>query len=875
MRRALLPLALLLLPSLALTGCRTPKPADEAEDGLIDGASEDTDGDGFTGAEDCAEGDAAVNAGAPERCDGIDNDCDGEVDEGVLDAYFIDADQDGFGDPAARVEACSPPADAVTAGTDCDDGDPSVYPSAAELCDGVDNDCDGVVDDDEVVSWFTDADGDGFGDPAAEVLSCAPIAGAVTVSGDCDDTTAEVYPGGPERCDERDNDCDGAVDEEVGATWYQDQDGDGFGLADRTTAACAAPVGYAALAGDCDDLDAAFNPGAAEDDCSDPTDYNCDGSVAFADADADGFAACQDCDDADPDARPDAVEVCNGGDDDCDGLVDDADPGLDLSTGSTFYDDDDSDGYGDLADPVRACRAPAGAVADATDCDDRDAGRSPGLLERCGGGDEDCDGLVDDADPSLSLSSAGVWHRDADADRFGDPADLVRACAAPVGRVADDQDCDDASPWIYPGAPERPDGEDNDCDGVGDEDLHLGSGADGDLVVAGVFDLSTDASGTRAHPDGISFPVASIGAASVTVDGPLEGIAPGDEVLIINLQGAPGRTAAVGRYALEAVTGVSGDTLRFARPLTAVFGELSNADIADQIIVVVRVPNYRSVSVGAAGVITTGAWDGLGGGVLALRAQTTLQIAAGGSLSAAALGYAGGGTGPAYNCDSYQGESTPGPGDGAAFGTCAAYNETYGLWAANAGGGGAHICGGGGAYGPGATATDSWNGGAATPAQAGVAYGSADLSRLFLGSGGGGVWQGTTACVGTGPGPGGDGGGLLLVTAGALTASGPAALLADGGSTTHCAKGSWEYGAGGGAGGSLWLVADTLSLAVGAVDAAGGSGEKRNIRRGGDGGVGRVRIDCGSCNGAPLGSTAATAALAAAADPDPGFGITP
>jgi hypothetical protein len=156
-----------------------------------------------------------------------------------------------------------------------------------------------------------------------------------------------------------------------------------------------------------------------------------------------------------------------------------------------------------------------------------------------------------------------------------------------------------------------------------------------------------------------------------------------------------------------------------------------------------------------------------------------------------------------------------------------------------------------------------------------VAYGSADLSRLFLGSGGGGVWQGTTACVGTGPGPGGDGGGLLLVTAGALTASGPAALLADGGSTTHCAKGSWEYGAGGGAGGSLWLVADTLSLAVGAVDAAGGSGEKRNIRRGGDGGVGRVRIDCGSCNGAPLGSTAATAALAAAADPDPGFGLTP
>ena len=861
--------------TLLLAGCRTSKT--EADVGGLGGelSDQDVDGDGFFGEEDCAEGDPAVHAGAVELCDGIDNNCDGEVDEGVLATYFADADGDGFGDEAAAVEACEPPAGAVDSGGDCDDAAPSVYPGAPEICDGLDNDCDAVVDDDEVVAWYTDADGDGFGDPDTETLSCAPVAGAVTDNSDCDDGSAAIRPGAPEVCDERDNDCDGLIDDDVGATWYEDKDEDGYGLPDRTVTACTEPVGYAPLPGDCDDLDPRFNPGADESDCLDPTDYNCDGSVLFADLDGDGTPACQDCDDNQADVRPGAVERCNGVDDDCDGLIDDGDPDVDLSGGSTFYADADRDGYGDPGSAVLACAAPSGAVRVAGDCDDRAAGVNPAAVEVCGGVDEDCDGLLDDADPSRALSSASAWHRDADGDRFGDAADQVLACLAPVGRVADDTDCDDSSAWVYPGAPERPDGEDNDCDGVFDDDLHLGTGADGDLVVSDVFDLSTDSSGGRSAPDGLSLPVVALAGDQVRTDRPILGLAPGDEVMIINLQGSDTRTSAVGRYELAAVLSVGGDRVQLARPLTLVYGELSNADLSDQVVVMVRVPNYASVSVAAGGVITAGAWDGLGGGVVALRARGALSIGSGGSISASALGFQGGATGPDYNCDSFQGESITGPGDGAAFGTCAAYNETYGLWAPNSGGGGAHICGGGGAYGPGAGSSDSWNGGPATPAGAGQTYGVADLGRLYLGSGGGGVWQGTTACVGSGPGPGGDGGGLLYVTAGSMLAPGAGAFLADGGSTTACAKGTWEYGAGGGAGGSVWLVADSLSLGSGAVDALGGGGEQRNIRRGGDGGVGRVRIDCLACNGAAQGSAAAATALQAAADPDPGFSAAP
>ena len=102
--------------------------------------------------------------------------------------------------------------------------------------------------------------------------------------------------------------------------------------------ACDAPDGYVEEGGDCDDDDVAIHPAASES-CSDPTDYNCDGEVEYADVDGDGFAACEDCDDTDEDVNEDAAEVCNDVDDDCDGLVDDDDGSVDLSGGGTWYTD--------------------------------------------------------------------------------------------------------------------------------------------------------------------------------------------------------------------------------------------------------------------------------------------------------------------------------------------------------------------------------------------------------------------------------------------------------------------------------------------------------------------------------------------------------
>lgn len=114
---------------------------------------------------------------------------------------------------------------------------------------------------------------------------------------------------------------------------------------------------------------------------SDPNDYNCDGSVAYADADADGWAACMECDDSDANINPDAVEICDEIDNDCDSATDDADDSLDSETATPWYADTDTDGFGDLANSVLLCERPTGYVAaDNTDCDDTNASLYPGAV---------------------------------------------------------------------------------------------------------------------------------------------------------------------------------------------------------------------------------------------------------------------------------------------------------------------------------------------------------------------------------------------------------------------------------------------------------------------------------------------------------------
>ncbi|MEN9787696.1 MAG: hypothetical protein RLZZ299_2960 [Pseudomonadota bacterium] len=403
-------------------------PYDGVDADCAGGEEFDLDGDGIPGGPDgldCDDTRADRYPGAAEACDGADNDCDSEIDE--IDGrppltLWLDNDGDGHGSGDPIESAC--PGDLTglsTVGDDCDDTDGAVYPGAAELCDGRDENCDGTADAGalDAPAWHADRDGDGFGAEAV-TRACAAPDGHVADGTDCDDADDQSFPGAEEVCDTRDNDCDGAADEdaagEVPRTWYADADGDGVGTTSSVVAVCAPPGGYAASAGDCDDADGTVHPGA--------------------------------------------FEHCDGRDEDCSGAVDE-----DATDASDWYPDLDGDGYGDTDAAVRACAPPAGAVAEGGDCDDAAAAVHPGAVEVCGGADEDCDGLVDES----TASGASRFYQDLDGDGHGTPLALVTACAAPAGWAVADDDCDDSSARAFPGASERCDDEDNDCDGDVDE----------------------------------------------------------------------------------------------------------------------------------------------------------------------------------------------------------------------------------------------------------------------------------------------------------------------------------------------------------------------------------------------------------------------
>jgi len=427
----------------------------------------DADGDGHTADTDCDDSVATVYPGAEELCDGVDNNCDGWIDEGGSTLLYLDADGDGYGDPEQTEVSCENLEGYSALAGDCDDTRTDVHPSAEELCDETDNDCDGEIDEEALGTWYVDADGDGWGDDASAAVSCELPEGAVEAGGDCDDTDDSIHPEVVEVCDGIDNNCDDTVDEDLTTDWYLDADEDGFGRDEEMIAACEQPEGYVRYGGDCDDADNDYYPGA-EESCSEDEDTNCDGSVGYEDIDGDGWAACEECNDASAEAYPGGNEICDGLDNDCDGFIDDADAGVDLTKAPIWYEDNDGDGYG--ADEVAACVQPADAVAtlDAgEDCDDDDDDIHPGALEICDDIDNDCDGLEDDDD---EVTGAPTWYADTDRDGFGDVDETTNACEEPDGYVSDDQDCDDTDVEIRPGGAEVCDGIDNDCDGFIDDD---------------------------------------------------------------------------------------------------------------------------------------------------------------------------------------------------------------------------------------------------------------------------------------------------------------------------------------------------------------------------------------------------------------------
>jgi len=517
-----------------LTDCSAPIPAPEICNGLDDDCNGVADDDlvqeecfvenqygACTGTVLCVGGEPICQGKEPaaETCDGLDNNCDGQVDEefsdcdldGIADCIETDDDADGIMDGAdncpcmqnptqfnsdgdAQGDTCDPDDDndGVDDVEDCEPLNPNVFPGVPEGCNGLDDDCDDLVDE-----GFLDSDQDGQadcvdndddGDTVPDGLdNCPEIPNLDQLDtdfdqegdlcdadddgdgyaddNDCDPLNKKVFPGAAELCDCLDNNCDDVADE-----GFADTDSDGIA--------------------DCceDDTDNDGVPDGA-DNCKYVanldqlnTDGDAQGDACDADDDNDTVIDELDCAPLEKLAYPNAPEVCDGVDNDCDDTVDNNFPDLDEDGVADCIDpDDDGDLVPDpddicpfVADPLQldsdndgfgdACDGDDDGDGDfdITDCEPLNPLVHKAAAEICNGKDDNCDDAVDEP------GSAGCVpvFPDVDQDEFGEAdGESCRCTLEPPYTSFFGGDCDDNNKFINPAMDDICNGLDDDCDG--------------------------------------------------------------------------------------------------------------------------------------------------------------------------------------------------------------------------------------------------------------------------------------------------------------------------------------------------------------------------------------------------------------------------
>ena len=480
----------------------------------------DMDGDLFAdvacGGNDCDDSDATVSPDTYEACNGYDDNCDGDVDEGC-----IDIDGDGW----------------TTDQGDCDDLDPAVHPTAVDMPDdGIDQDCNGI---DPVTCWDDD-DGDGWGDPASPTISGSGLCDAIGMtdnSFDCNDSNATVYPAAPEVCDNLDNDCNGVVDDGPfpdsdgdGQCDEIDPDDDGDGISDQDeTSADVDGDGEPDLDLDGDGIPNNLDLDSDGDDLPDADegdgDFDADGVPDYLDEDADddGIAdAAECCADSDGDGVIDAYDT----DSDADGLLDELEGAEDIDgDGVPNFQDEDSDGDGTTDAAEGDGDLDGDGVPNFLDPDDGDGPLADADGDGLSNGDEadlgtdpldpdsDGDGL-DDGEEQLTHGTDPL-EQDTDGDGLNDGDEVMAHETDPLEQDTDGDGLDDGTE-LESGS--DPLAADTDIDGLSDGEEVLTHGTDplepdtdGDGlddwtevdVDSDPLDPDTDGDGVPDGPDGL------------------------------------------------------------------------------------------------------------------------------------------------------------------------------------------------------------------------------------------------------------------------------------------------------------------------------------------------------------------------------------